>query len=243
MLLHPQHNQIQPHFDDTARVYAILSIQLVVTASSCLAFSLIPNLAASMRTPGSSAAIVPMISLVLSSICWYWMCLSPTVRRESPKKWTLLTLFTLGEAISVGFLSSFYKLSSVVSAMGATALATGAISLYTILQKNPYYDLTQWGAGLSACGVIFLVYGLLGLLQMTGVLPSGFLPYTDMAYSMIGSCLFAMYLAYHTRLVVGGKHAKFCMSDKDYVFAAMMLYNDVINMFIYLLRLMGEEKD
>ena len=54
------------------------------------------------------------------------------------------------QAVSVGFVSSFYLYKSVLSAMLATAVATTSVSLYTIFQKNQKYDLTQWGAGLSS---------------------------------------------------------------------------------------------
>jgi len=95
----------------------------------------------------------------------------------------------------------------------------------------------------NSCGLIFLVYGVLALLQTTGVLPAGFLPYNDMLYGLAGACLFSFYLAYHTRLIIAGKHTKYQMNETDYVFGAMTLYNDIINMFIYILRLIGEDKD
>jgi FtsH-binding integral membrane protein len=78
------------------------------------------------------------------------MTFSTYARRSSPLNYNLLALFTFGEAISVGFVTSFYKFHSVVTAMLATALATTAISVYTVRQKNPKYDLTQWGAALSS---------------------------------------------------------------------------------------------
>jgi FtsH-binding integral membrane protein len=87
------------------------------------------------------------------------------------------------------------------------------------------------------------VYGFIGLFQEVGWLPKGLLPYTDMLYSLIGSVLFSFYLAYHTKLIVGGKHSKYQMDSQDYVFGAMALYNDIINMFIYILRILGEDKD
>lgn len=92
-------------------------------------------------------------------------------------------------------------------------------------------------------GLIFLVYGVIQLLQMTGVLPAGFIPYNEMLYSLAGATLFSFYLAYHTRLIVAGKHAKYQLSEKDHVFGAMTLYNDIINLFIYILRLIGEDND
>jgi FtsH-binding integral membrane protein len=135
-------------------------------------------------------------------------------------KWQLLVGFTLGEALSVGFLSSFYKFQSVISAMLATALAATSISVYTATQRNPKYDLSQWGAGLSSCGMIFVAYGLLSLLQMVGVLPAGFLPYNETLYGLCGACLFSFYLAHHTKLIVSGKNTKYQLNEKDYVFGA-----------------------
>ena len=110
-----------------------------------------------MVTQGSAWVIVPWLSLLLSTLSWWRVCAHPDNRRRAPMKWNLLTLFTIGEAISVGFLSSFYKFQSVVTAMGGTALATTAISAYTMLQRNPKYDLSQWGAGLTSYVVIVIV--------------------------------------------------------------------------------------
>lgn len=98
----------------------------------------------------TNVRVVPFLSLALSTIAWFWVSSSVRARRESPLKWQLLTVFTLGEALSVGFISSYYKFRTVVSAMLATAVATTGVSLYTVLQSNPKYDLSQWGAGLSS---------------------------------------------------------------------------------------------
>lgn len=68
------------------------------------------------------------------------------------------------------------------------------------------------------------------MLQTFKVLPANFLPYNDIIYSIVGACLFSFYLAHHTKLIVSGKHAKYQMNEKDYVFGAMTLYNDIINM-------------
>mmetsp|Transcript_23606 Transcript_23606/g.33116 ORF Transcript_23606/g.33116 Transcript_23606/m.33116 type:complete len:334 (+) Transcript_23606:262-1263(+) len=223
-----------------SRVYAILTGQLLVTAISIFIFGTNKNLAHWMHRSGT---VVPMLSLLVSTIAWFMICVSPRARRESPIKWQLLTLFTVGESISVGFISSFYKFQSVLSAMLATALATVTVSAYTIMQKNPKYDLSQWGMTLSSLGMIFLAYGLIHLLELFGIIPAGFLPYSEMIYSVFGAGLFSLFLAHHTKLIVAGKHSKYQMNEKDYVFGAMSLYNDIINMFIYILRVIGEDRD
>jgi FtsH-binding integral membrane protein len=137
-------------FLDPARVYSILSAQLVVTAASVVLFGTNPGLSRWMRRSGGIGTSVPFLSLLLSTVCWFVMCSSATARRQSPLKWQLLVLFTLGEALSVGFISSYYKFRSVVAALIATAAAATSVSLYTVTQKNPKYDLSQWGAGLSS---------------------------------------------------------------------------------------------
>jgi hypothetical protein len=82
------------------------------------------------------------------------------------------------------------------------------------------------------------------LLGIFGIIPSTWFPYNEMVYSIIGASLFSLYLAHHTRLIItAGKHSKYRINDKDYVFGAMLLYNDIINIFLYLLRLLGEDDD
>lgn len=150
-------NRIWNTQKQTARVYAILSVQLLFTAVSVILFGTHPEWSRWMRTSGSPGTLVPFASLLLSTICWFVMCSSANARRQSPLKWQLLALFTLGEAMSVGFISAFYTFRSVVTAMGASAVAATAVSIYTATQKNPKYDLSQWGAGLSSYVVVCLM--------------------------------------------------------------------------------------
>jgi FtsH-binding integral membrane protein len=90
--------------------------------------------------------------------------------------------------------------------------------------------------------MILLTYLAIGMFQNLGVIPT-FLPYSDMFYSLLASCLFSAFLAYHTKLIVGGKHSKYRMNDQDYVFGAMSLYMDIINIFLHILQMIGQDKD
>ena len=172
--------------------------------------------------------IVPIISLVLSTVAWFTMYISTQARRTSPMKWQLLILFTIGEAISVGFVSSFYQYRSVVTTMLVTAMATTGVSIYTAKQRHSKYDLSQLGATLSSVGLMLVLYGLIQILQSTGILPAGFLPYNEMMYGLVGAAVFSGYLAYHTKLITSGKLAKYHMNEKDYVFGASYVYSIVI---------------
>ena len=40
-----------------------------------------------------------------------------------------------------------------------------------------------------------------------------------------------------------GKSSKYQMNEKDYMLGAMSLYSDIVNIFLYILRLLGEIDD
>lgn len=198
-------------------MYSIVAVQLLVTVLSVGLFAAAPP--NGWRQPGWGLAI-PLLSFVASTIAWTLMYSSTEARRSSPLKWQLLSVFTLGEALMVGFLSSFYTPKSVMASLFATTVAAGGVSMYTILNRNSKRDFSQWGMTLSSIGLAFVAYGFMTVLMYAGILPKGFLPYQESVYGLLGATLFSFYLAYHTRTIVTGKHTKHQMNEKDYVFGA-----------------------
>jgi FtsH-binding integral membrane protein len=145
-----------PYILISARVYSIVSAQLVTTAAIVVYMGLhAPPGGGSWMTlrlgNRQFGASMPMLSLALSTIAMGIMVAYPPARRQQANlQWPLLALFTLGESLAVGCITTLYAFRSVVAAMGVTALSAMGISLYTIRQKDPRYDLSQWGAGLSS---------------------------------------------------------------------------------------------
>lgn len=135
----------------TARVYAIIAGQLMVLVSACVLFDLHPTLARIMDKHLSFFQVAPLWSLLGNILIWIYCTggCSPDTRRNAPINWILLALFTSGGALSVGFWSKYYNVQSALApALAATALAYSTVSAYTILQRNPKYDLSRWGAGI-----------------------------------------------------------------------------------------------
>jgi len=58
-------------------------------------------------------------------------------------------------------------------------------------------------------------------------------------YAGLGVILFSFYLLFDTQLIMGGK--RYEVDIDDYILAAMILYLDIINIFLYLLRLLGNK--
>ena len=64
------------------------------------------------------------------------------------------------------------------------------------------------------------------------------LPVLSIVYSSVGSLIFSFYIVYDTQMIVGGEHRRIKFHTDDYVIAAISLYLDIINLFLYLLELL-----
>ena len=60
--------------------------------------------------------------------------------------------------------------------------------------------------------------------------------------SGFGSLLFSFFIVYDVQLIAGGKHQKMRFGLDEYAFAALILYMDIINLFLHILSLLGERR-
>ncbi len=135
---------------------------------------------------------------------------------------------TLGLSLSVIFLQ--YTGASIARTFFATAAAFASLSLWGYSTKK---DLSAFGT--------FLIMGLFGLIFAMVI--NFFLKSTamDLAISAIGVLIFAGLTAYDTQKIKS-MYAAVAGTDfagKAVVMGALTLYLDFINMFLFLLRFMG----
>jgi len=90
------------------------------------------------------------------------------------------------------------------------------------------------GGILIACMVVFLIFGIVAMFIKTKII--------TLVYASIGALLFSVYLIYDTQLMMGGEH-KYSISPEEYIFAALNLYLDIINIFMYILTIIGASRD
>lgn len=116
-------------------------------------------------------------------------------------------------------------------AVGITAVVCLALTLFALQTK---WDFTVMGGVLLVILVVFVLFGFIAM----------FFPGRTMTivYSSIGAIIFSFYLIYDTQLMMGGSH-KYSLSPEEYVFAALTLYLDIVNIFIYILSIIGASKD
>ncbi len=115
-------------------------------------------------------------------------------------------------------------------ALGITAAVTTSLCVYALTTKN---DLTGMGSYLYTGLISLIVAGLVGMVLHV--------PLLTLAISTGGAALFSLYIVYDVQMLVGGHHQ--CkVSPDEYVFAAINIYLDIINLFLYILRILNELK-
>ncbi|GMI44139.1 hypothetical protein TrCOL_g5475 [Triparma columacea] len=165
--------------------------------------------------------------------------MSDPTRRRGPDKYKYLSVFTIFQSLLVAMFTAFFPSRMVVSAAMTTAVGVGGVTIATVANKNPKYDLTQMGQGIMSVTSVFVGYSIINLLGRLFGFKAG-LPWNELLMCSVGAGIASAWLGYHTSLIVGGSHSKYKMHEDDYVFGAVAVYNDIINLFIYILRIMAE---
>ncbi len=62
-----------------------------------------------------------------------------------------------------------------------------------------------------------------------------------MIYAALGALFFMVYLAIDIQMIMGGK--KYEISAEDYIFAAIQVFLDIINIFLLILSLIGGNRN
>lgn len=112
----------------------------------------------------------------------------------------------------------------------AILLTTLIVFGLTIFAFQTKYDFTMCGGFLCICLIVLTVGSLIGMFFFRGGLG-------QFIIACFGAALFSMYIVYDTQLMMGGDH-KYSISPEEYIFAALNLYMDIIQLFIYLLRIL-----
>ena len=149
--------------------------------------------------------------------------------QQVPLNYILLIAFTLLEAFMVSFTTIYFDPISVLACAGMTMIIVFGLSMYACFTKR---DMTMMGGFLLSFSLILIFLGIIG---------SFFRSYFyQMVLDSLGVLLMSLYLIYDSQLVIGQKK-NFIEMDL-YILGAMMIYLDIISLFLKILRLLGKKK-
>jgi len=208
------------------KVYGILSVQLLIT--TLLSFI-------AMISKSFQNFLLNHISLIYLS-CFLILIISfiiqcfPYFTQNYPQNYIILFLFTLAESYLISFICAFSNHKIVFMAAFMTLIMCLTLTIYAINTKS---DFTTKG------GILFILSAGLFLFTFFGLFTDN--KFFHILISTFGVILFGFYLIYDTQLIIGNKSE--LLETDDYILGAFLLYLDIINIFLYLLKLMSSSGD
>lgn len=187
-----------------------------------------------------------LISMMAQNSIMFWgiliaelglvMYMSARINRISFTTATLLFIaYSVLNGVTMSILFMVYTLSSIATTFFVTAGTFGAMALFGYVTKK---DLTRIGS-LCIMGVIGLIIAsVVNLFLQNSMM--------DMIISYVGVLLFVGLTAYDSQKIkqlLGGDDIEVNeTTQKIALMGALTLYLDFINLFIYLLRILGDRK-
>ena len=205
------------------KVYGILSIQLLFTTLTCILFMSVDSVKTFIQGPNG---YILLLTSILGTFIIMFALMCCNLSRKYPHNLLCLSLFTIFNSYMLGVVTSYSDTNAVILAAGATCVVTFSLTMYSILTRR---DFTVMGGSLFTLLIILIFMGIASIFIHNQIY--------DLVYSGFGALLFSVYIIYDTQLIIGGKNRKYQISPDDYVLAALTLYLDIINLFLYILSL------
>lgn len=201
------------------KVYGILAVQMLLTAAVCTWMIVHKPTQIYVLTHiwPVYTSIGLSIVLLIALLCF---------KHHRPHNMVLLGAFTFVEAFLVGTVTTAYCASGykgvVLEAVFLTCAVFVGLTVFTFQSK---IDFSFLGAGLSMGLGVLIIWGFLSLIF-------GF--NAGYYYALFGCIIFCGYILFDTWLLMER------LQPHEYILAAIMLYLDIINLFLYLLRLLSD---
>ena len=214
-------------------VYNKLALGLVLSGALAYAFAYTPlaslfyvmegSQPVGLTLIGTAMRWAPLVVILAAS----FLMRNPTPQSAAAIYWTIVSL--IGSSLSVWFM--IFSLGSVAQVFFITAAAFGGLSLWGYVTKK---DLTGFGS--------FLIMGMIGL--FVAMVVNMFLHSSAISFivSILGVLIFAGLTAYDTQRLkmtyyqLGGNEAAMGVATS---YGALSLYIDFINLFQFLMSILG----
>ncbi|CAH2990326.1 unnamed protein product [Chilo suppressalis] len=198
------------------KVYGLLSMQLLATVAISSVFMLVKPIQSFIHTNQWMVFIAFILSIVT-------LIALIAKRRDYPANLYLLAAFTVVQAYSIGVVVSFCDTLVVLQALGITFSVVFGLTLYTLNTKR---DFSFIGYGLVAALCVLIVGGLIQIFIRSSLF--------EIALSFGGAIVFSLFLVFDTQQMM------VYLSPEEYILATINLYMDILNLFLYILRILNE---
>jgi len=209
------------------KVFGLLSVCLTISFGLCLAGNLIEPFKQWLMMNIWFGYLGCILMLVFSLLI---ICVE-RLAETFPINFMML----FGYALSVGMvfagLGAAYSLKVLSLAIGTTAAISVSCMLFAC---QTTYDFTKWYPYAMVACVSLTIMGIVGWFLKCEKF--------EMIYSTAGVLLFSFMLVMDTQMIAAGKRTRKFNVDQ-YTLATMILFGDIVQIFLYLLRLFEKADD
>ncbi|VDD82546.1 unnamed protein product [Mesocestoides corti] len=138
-----------------------------------------------------------------------------SVRRKYPGNFIALGVFTVALSYMAGTLSAMYTINSVLVCLLITCAVCLSVTIAAICCPC---DITKCQAVIAFLSILLFIFGIAVMIT----------------YLVAG---YNEYLAFDTQMIMGGR--KYELSPEEYIYGALQLYVDIVNLFMIFLSLFG----
>ncbi|KAI3449680.1 hypothetical protein Pfo_006345 [Paulownia fortunei] len=200
------------------KIYMIVSIQLLLTIAVGAVVVTVHPISHFFATTGAGLAlyIVLIITpfIVLCPLYYYY--------QRHPVNYFLLGVFTLSLAFAVGLTCAYTSGKVILESVILTAVVVISLTLYTFWAAKRGQDFNFLGPFLFGAIVVLMLFALIQIFFPLGRI-------SVMIYGCLASIIFCGYIIYDTDNLIKR------YTYDEYIWAAVALYLDVINLFLSLL--------
>jgi len=200
-------------------VYTLLAIQLIITTLICVWAM---NSTSFKQIFGNTVSII-VLSVLLMAMSIAIACCTEFVRRFGLP---VLLAFTLVFGLLIGIICANTNSQVVLAAAGITAVVVIGLTIFSCVTKT---DLTGCGPFLFVFLLVMVVFGIVCIFWRN--------PIVQLIYACLAALLYGIYLIFDTQMVLG--KFNFSYSLDDAYFAAIMLYIDIMEIFLQILRILS----
>lgn len=208
------------------KVYSILSVQLIISFSAVL----IGSMSEGYQKFAIDNYWIMFVTIIAALVLVIPMVCIKTLRRRTPHNYILLFTFTGLYSISLSFVGCVTDPEVVKLAVVITGIIVIGLTLFAIQTK---IDFTVCN-GIVVCLLLcLLISGI-----TAGFYAGSNLRTINVVYGAIGALIASLFIVIDTQLIVGG-HRSVQIDPEEYVYAALMIYLDIIRLFLYILQIVG----
>lgn len=235
--------EIQSNFQ--RKVYSLLSAQLLIT----FIFSLLAQKSATLQLFVVTHRGLWLLSMVVSVVSCIWLSSVPNPNEiEQPEPFSrasppwyylpskkaqlfMLLIFTLAESYSIALVTISYDSDTVLSALLVTLVIVAGATIFSL---SPMFQASMQTITSMYYWLNWAVWLMIGIGISSAIF--GFRT-SNLIFGWLGSVVFTLYIFIDTQLIF-----RKCYID-DEIKCCMMLYLDIINLFLSILRTMSNSDD